>query len=438
MAYNLIENLSTAIHNANLAPKMAVYLGEDAAATKAGIDFTLPTVLSFIAKKSLNIEGAGSLLNVIRTGNHTGNILNTLPSLFDGRTNMRNYIEGGNKVIQNYVGPDSTRVLELLNKTSSFKKTESASTLMNLVTPIILSSISKQITLQDLPVAGLRDFMKEQTGYISSMLPKGISEIVGIAETEPKKKVTPTEKPTTSKEKVVSPKETAARMDPEPFPLRTTMLWLVGICSAIGLGYLTWQFLGNTPKNDTTLAQQIENAPSPESQIRPIADTPKTVINPAPTATPAPTPTGIVLGDGTVLNAPKGSLEEQMVSFIQNTADQNFKDRWLIFDRMAFEGETAVLKPESMTQLQNVAAIMKTYPRVSIKIAGFVDNATQQAFPKLSSQRSISVFRELMNLGVARKNVRADGYGSVLPLASNDTEEGRVKNRRVALTIKTK
>jgi OmpA-OmpF porin, OOP family len=439
MAYNLIENLNTAVTNANLAAKMGVYLGEDPTAIKAGLDFAIPTLVGFMAKKSVNIEGAGSLLNVIRTGNHTGNILNTLPSLFDGRTNMRNYTEGGSKTVQIYINDDVTKILDSLNKKASFKKDNTANILLNLTAPIVLSAISKQITLQDLPVSGLRDFMKEQNGYVSSMLPKGIAEILGVVETEPKKKPVITEKTTTVKpvKETVAPREIDSRSDAEPFPLRTTMVWLIGICAVIGLGYGAWKLIGNAPKSDTNLAEQIEKTATSEPVIHPLSDTAKPII--APSTTPVTqTAAGVLLADGVTLNVPKGSFEEELVNVVRNPSDSTYKNRWFILDRLPFDGETANLKPEALAQLQNLAAIMKAYPRVSIKIGGFLDIAGQKANPKLASLRSISVFRELLKFGALRKNLRADGYGSSMAIASNDTEEGRAKNRRVAIIVKTK
>ena len=439
MAYNLIDNLQTAVTNANLASKMAVYLGEDPTAIKTGIDFAIPTLIGFMAKKSMNIEGAGSLLNVIRTGNHTGNILNTLSSLFDGRTNMRNYTEGGSKTVQAYIGDDSTKVLGLLNTKASFKKDNTASIVMNLVAPVVLSAISKQITLQDLPVSGLRDFMKEQNGYLSSVLPKGIADMLGVVETEAKKKPVVAEKTVANKpiKEAVAPRETVDRSDAEPFPLRTTMVWLGGICAVIALGYGAWKLMGNAPKSDSNLAQQIENTPTPDPVIHPLSDTVKKAVATPATAS-APATSGVLLADGVTLNVPKGSFEEELVNVVRNPADSTYKNRWFILDRSPFDGETANLKPEAAAQLQNLAAIMKAYPRVSIKIGGFLDIAGHKANSKLASLRSISVFRELLKYGVQRKNLRADGYGSTMAIASNDTEEGRIKNRRVAIIVKTK
>jgi OmpA-OmpF porin, OOP family len=437
MAYNLIDNLQTAVTNANLAPKMAVYLGEDPTAIKTGIDFAIPTLVGFMAKKSMNIEGAGSLLNVIRTGNHTGNILNTLSSLFDGRTNMRNYTEGGSKTIQAYLGDDSAKVLGLLNTKASFKKDNTASIVMNLVAPVVLSAISKQITLQDLPVSGLRDFMKEQNGYLGSVLPKGIADMLGVVETEAKKKPVVAEKTVANKpvKEAVAARETVDRSDAEPFPLRTTMIWLGGICAVIALGYGAMKLMGSAPKSDSNLAQQIENTPPPDPVIHPLSDTVKKVV--APTTPVAPV-AGVLLADGVTLNVPKGSFEEELVNVVRNPSDSTYRNRWFILDRLPFDGETANLKPEAAAQLQNLASIMKAYPRVSIKIGGFLDIAGHKANPKLASLRSISVFRELLKYGVLRKNLRADGYGSTMAIASNDTEEGRIKNRRVAIIVKTK
>jgi OmpA-OmpF porin, OOP family len=301
---------------------------------------------------------------------------------------------------------------------------------LNLVAPIILRGISKQITLQDLPVSGLRDFMREQNGYLSSSLPKGVAELIGVTETEPKKKsVTP--------EKTVTVKE-ANYAEAEPFPLKTTMIWLVGIGTAIGLGYAIWSFVSSKPKGENNLAQQIETTSTPEPVIRPIADTPKTVVTPTPPPPSNAVNAGVLLANGTTLNVPKGSFEDQLVGVLQNPSDSTFRSKWFILDKLAFDGETAILKPESMPQIQNLVTILDAYPRVSLKISGFVDAATQQVAPKLSSQRAITVFREVTRLGVSRKRLRADGLGAIAPIASNDTEEGRAKNRRVAIMLKSR
>lgn len=437
MAFNLIENLQKALTNAHLETKMGAFLGENEAAVKEGLDFALPTVIGFIAKKSTHIEGAGSLQNVIRMGNHSSNTFNTLPSLFDGRTNMPNFIEGGKKANSQYFGDDAKVLCEMLNQKAGFKKPESANLLYNLLTPVILSAINKQITIQDLQVSGLRDFMKEQFSNLGGYLPKGVHEILGVAETEAKKIPMTFEKPVevkkeSRKEYKTAVKETVADATETPvIPMRTTLLWLGGILAVIAVAYGIWALASATPQSTPKVDAQIEQTPTPQTAIV-AKDTPKPVVN------TVPTPSEVLLPNGVKLNVPQGSLEDRIVNYLKNPVDSTLKSKWLDFDRLPFEGETALLKPDALPQIQNIAAIMKAYPRVSFKVGGFVDNATAVANPKLSSQRAIVVFRELVKAGIPRKSLRADGYGATVPIAANDTEEGRAKNRRVALIFTSK
>ena len=440
MAFNLIENINTAFEKANLETKMKSFLGENDANVKAGLAFAIPTVVSFVAQKSSNTEGAGGLLNILRTGNHSGNVFNTLSSLFDGRTNMNNFTTSGKQANKIYVGENVTRLSEMLNKTAGFKKSESAGIFFNLVTPVILSAINKQVSIQNLQVTNLRDFMKEQNTLSGEYLPKGVHEMLGIAETETKKMPPPIEK-TVFENKVESKVETKAKSTPKPnydpkvrpkavanvptdeenpISMRTTMLWVGGILAVLGIVYSLWSMMKKSPATSNPSAK-VEQTPISQPTPKPV-DTPKTIAPIAPAA----------------VGSPRGSLEEKMTNYINNQADSTLKSKWLDFDKVSFEGETATLKPESMTQIQNIITILKENPRVTVKIGGFVDNATALANPKLSSQRAISVFRELTKAGIVRTRLRADGYGATVPIASNDTEEGKAKNRRVALVFITK
>lgn len=75
-----------------------------------------------------------------------------------------------------------------------------------------------------------------------------------------------------------------------------------------------------------------------------------------------------------------------------------------------------------------------------ISIEGHTDNipiSTEQ-FPsnwELSSARASSVLRYLAEQGIDQRRMRAIGYGHIRPIASNDTAEGRAKNRRVEITL---
>lgn len=99
-----------------------------------------------------------------------------------------------------------------------------------------------------------------------------------------------------------------------------------------------------------------------------------------------------------------------------------------------FDTAKATIKPDSIAQLDQVAAMLKAVPALKIEVAGHTDNAGEAAAnQKLSEARAQSVAAALTQRGIAASRMTAKGYGQTTPVADNRTEEGRAKNRRVEL-----
>ncbi len=142
---------------------------------------------------------------------------------------------------------------------------------------------------------------------------------------------------------------------------------------------------------------------------------------------------------GEMLNIPPAGLEYRLLEFIEDPAKPADKTTWFDFDRLLFDTGKASLQASSQEQLGNIAKILKAFPKVSVKIGGYTDNTGDKAANlKLSSERAANVASELTKLGIAAARVSAEGYGDQFPVASNDTEEGRAKNRRISLRVATK
>lgn len=140
-----------------------------------------------------------------------------------------------------------------------------------------------------------------------------------------------------------------------------------------------------------------------------------------------------VLPDGTNLRFPAGSTEARFLAFIEGNTPVD-SETWYEFDRITFQTDAATLRPQSREQLSNIAAILKAYPPVRLKIGGYTDNSGDAAANlRLSQARAETVMTELANMGVARSRLEAEGFGDQHPIADNATAEGRAKNRRVAL-----
>jgi outer membrane protein OmpA-like peptidoglycan-associated protein len=101
-----------------------------------------------------------------------------------------------------------------------------------------------------------------------------------------------------------------------------------------------------------------------------------------------------------------------------------------------FETGQADLKPEAETSLVEVVDLLQSEPEKKIRIEGHTDGVGEaEANLKLSELRANSVQSALVALGVDPKRIIAAGMGEDFPIASNETDEGRGKNRRVDVIL---
>jgi OOP family OmpA-OmpF porin len=100
-----------------------------------------------------------------------------------------------------------------------------------------------------------------------------------------------------------------------------------------------------------------------------------------------------------------------------------------------FDNDKDSLRVDSQPTLQEIAKLLTTNPKLRIQVVGHTDNqGTPDYNLDLSRRRAASVVRALISsYGVAASRLSSFGCGPYAPVASNETEEGRAKNRRVEL-----
>jgi outer membrane protein OmpA-like peptidoglycan-associated protein len=105
-------------------------------------------------------------------------------------------------------------------------------------------------------------------------------------------------------------------------------------------------------------------------------------------------------------------------------------------DDVTFDFNSYVLKPEFRPQLQKVAETLTSYPSTFVDVYGHTDSiGSAEVNQRLSEQRAQTVADALATMGVQRERIATKGFGFTMPVASNDTEEGRAKNRRVEIRL---
>lgn len=112
-------------------------------------------------------------------------------------------------------------------------------------------------------------------------------------------------------------------------------------------------------------------------------------------------------------------------------------------EQIFFDSGSATLKPGGKEVLKKVADALKKYETKLIRVVGHTDNvpvakALRGAFPtnwELSVARATNVVRFLQDSGIPPERMVASGRGQYDPVASNDTPEGRQKNRRIEIML---
>lgn len=112
--------------------------------------------------------------------------------------------------------------------------------------------------------------------------------------------------------------------------------------------------------------------------------------------------------------------------------DRMMSDGKFITYGITFDVGKATIKPESMGEINRIVQLMTENPDLKFSVEGHTDSTGNAASNQtLSEQRSQAIVAKLVELGIAQDRLTAVGKGQNSPIADNNTDEGRAKNRRV-------
>lgn len=111
-------------------------------------------------------------------------------------------------------------------------------------------------------------------------------------------------------------------------------------------------------------------------------------------------------------------------------------DAKIVLKNVFFDSKKTALKPESISELDNVVKLMKENPTMKILISGYTDNVGKPADNlALSKGRAVAVVNYLISKGIDHNRLSFQGFGEANPVSDNSTEEGRALNRRTELRV---
>ena len=136
--------------------------------------------------------------------------------------------------------------------------------------------------------------------------------------------------------------------------------------------------------------------------------------------------------------AEKAQLRAQLLAQLNSILQTRDSARGLIVNMsdVLFDTGSYTLKPGAREKLAKISGILLAHPGLTLQIEGHTDSVGSDEYnQQLSERRADSVRDFLAEQGVPVSSITARGFGKTQPVASNDTPEGRQRNRRVELVV---
>jgi outer membrane protein OmpA-like peptidoglycan-associated protein len=414
MSFNLIDSV-TKLLGSDFIPRASNMLGEDQNKMQTATAAIIPSILTGI----LNKAGSGEATTMLRLAKDTANsgILFSIGN-FLASTGL---LSKGAELLESLFGDRMRDVSNAISNFSGIKST-SATALMSVAAPAALGIIGERADSTNMNASGLLAFLNNEKDEILNAVPSGLNLAGALGLTN---LAAIGNKLSTA----VSTFTGQVRNMPRRRKTTSGMGWLVPVILIIAaLGLLWYLLIKRNTDGNKTQATTANNADS-------------AVVSAPPTSAPAYETIKVKLPNGVELDAYEGGIEDQLVSFLNDSSKNVDKNVWFDFDNLNFQTNSSTITTESMKQLQNIAAILKAFPNANIKIGGYTDKTGDEpANQKLSQARADAVLLALKNEGITSAQLAgAEGYGSQYAKApANAPDEERKKDRRIAVSPRKK
>ncbi|QJB30219.1 OmpA family protein [Chitinophaga oryzae] len=428
MSFDLLESAKS-IFNSSVVSQASSQLGESEGGIQKALSGIIPVVLTGLLNKAGSGGDAGGLLNMIKGVAGDANPSAVAGALQSGGGGL---LAKGGDLLRSLFGDKISSITGMLSSFAGIKES-SASTLLQTATPATLGAAGQYAAQNNLTPNSFLSFLNTQKDSILNAVPGGLNlaGVLGLSSLGDLGK------------KLggiaagiggvgIGAANAAVNTVKQSGGGRWIWSLLLLLVAIILLWYLMKGCGGKNPEG-TTVTDSITT-----SQLADSAATHVTNVEPMNSARES---IQVTLPDGTVLQAYKGGIEDQLVTFLKDDTRPAGKDVWFDFDNLNFKTGSAVITEESMTQVKNIAAILKAFPKSKIKIGGYTDrtgDSTQNL--RLSQERAAAVENALKNEKADMKQLLgAEGYGSQFAkAAATAPDEERKKDRHISVSVREK
>lgn len=143
------------------------------------------------------------------------------------------------------------------------------------------------------------------------------------------------------------------------------------------------------------------------------------------------------MGVGAYMDRQEAILRQRLAGTGVRVVREGNNLRLIMPGNITFATDSAEIAPQFYSTLNAVALVLREFPETLIEVTGHTDSTGSEEYNlQLSQQRANSVAQYLTAQGIAPNRILAKGMGESMPIAPNDTPEGRAVNRRVEIQIR--
>jgi outer membrane protein OmpA-like peptidoglycan-associated protein len=452
-----------------LVSGVASHLGESNDGITKAIGGIFPSLLgSMMGAKQEDHSMLSGLLS--QAGNlGGGNLVGDLLGGLTGGNNNSGISGIGSSLVSGLLGNKMGGAVSLISNLAGIKS-GSSSSLMSIGGSLLASFLGKKMIGENMNFGGIMNMITGQKDEIMKAAPAGFASTLGLGNLfgDAKETVADATSTVTNTAKTVTSAATAVTGGNDDNNSGGGMKWLWPLLILAGVGLGAWALLKGCNKDEAATASTEEVTTTTDATATTTDATTTTMDSATATTTTdaaattttttdaaattaAATPAAaavesikVKLTNGTELNANKGGVEDKLVAFLNDPAAKLSTDGgkdWFDFDNLNFDLGKSTITKASMVQIDNLAAILKAYPGLKIKVGGYTDKKGDDAGNmKLSQSRADAVFAALKAKGANTAQLtKAEGYGETLAtVAETANDEARRADRRTAVKVVAK
>jgi outer membrane protein OmpA-like peptidoglycan-associated protein len=392
MPSSILSSLFNSLDSRSIG-EIASRFGVQEQAVSQGLETSTATLLGGLANKAGDSTWMSQLFKLVSqtpSNVSVGIVASAALDPSQASSGAASLLDSGKRFLGLAFGNNQSSIFDAVAKSTGLRS-GIVSSLMGMAAPLLMTALGHLVREDHMNPTGLSRLLANEGEGVRALLPPGISSVLGTPQPIPAS--------------TASTRPVAIGTVPEPATRSRGWLWLIPLLLIPALLY--WGYRARHPVVPTL-----------------------TDISDFVTRT---------LPSGLSLSIPENGMEARLLAFVQDPTKIVDQVTWFDFDRLRFNTDSATLRPESQEQLGNIAAILKAYPNVSIKVGGYTDNTGDSRHNlELSQDRANGVVSELVALGISPNRLEAQGYGDQFPVGDNSTPEGRAKNRRISMRVTQK